>query len=194
MAWYDWFRPLGVGAVGLPAERQATYLNLLLPFLNPSERYAAGGVLNASASEDVQKALGGGYNFAPAGATAEGNWLGGLSNLKVFLQNPNAASVLAPGWQKELASLQGDANLEWFQSLGDVAASLGPNSTRAQQRDAKTAFDTWMQQAPEDMRAVGSYLLNPYLDRPQYGAAATFGSYRSPYQVKGGLVANPWYV
>lgn len=194
MAWYDWFRPLGVGAVGLPAERQATYLNLLLPFLNPSERYAAGGVLNASASEDVQKALGGGYNFAPAGATAEGNWLGGLSNLKVFLQNPNAASVLAPGWAGELASLKGDPNLAWFQSLGDVAASLGPNSTRAQQRDAKTAFDTWMQQAPEDMRAVGSYLLNPYLDRPQYGAAATFGSYRSPYQVKGGLVANPWYV
>lgn len=194
MAWYDWFRPLGVGASDQPAERQATYLNLLLPFMGDYERAAAATHLRGLDSPDVRGALTGGYNFAPAGATAEGNWLGGLSNLKVFLQNPNAASVLAPGWAGELASLKGDPNLEWFQSLGDVAASLGPNSTRAQQRDAKRRFDTWMEEAPEDMRAVGSYLLNPYLDGPQYGAAATFGSYRSPYQVKGGLVANPWYV
>jgi len=207
MAWYDWFRPLGVGAVGLPAEQQATYLNLLLPFLNPAERYAASGVLNASASEDVQNALGRGYNFAPGTARAEADWLAGLGGLRGALGAPpvNPIDMMegtqeqrlgAHGqykWQSELASLEGDPNLAWFQRLGDIAATLGPTSTRAQQRDAKARMDTWMANAPENMRSVGSFLLNPYLDRPRYGAAATFGTYRAPYQVKGGLVANPWY-
>lgn len=210
MAWYDWFTPLSVGAVGQPAENQATYLNLLLPFLNPYERADAARVLRASASGDVQQAIGDRYQFDPGTARSEQEWLAGLGGLSTAMNTPrfalsqprtsvksgtaDPAQAALSAWQRELESLEGDPNLEWFRSLGEIAASMSPNMTRQQQRDAKYRWENWMNDAPEEMQGVGSFLMNPYLDRPQYGAAATFGTYRAPYQVKGGLVANPWYV
>jgi hypothetical protein len=197
-SWYDWWKPLGQG----PFETQATYLNLLLPFLNPHEQGLGARQLRAIDSPDIDKAIGGGYQLPQAGAQGEATWLRGLSGLSTALDDPTGwvqpRQGMAPGfaqqWGEEFASLAGDPNLEWFQSLADVAGSLSPDMTRRQQRDARRAIDDWLAQAPDELQGIGSYLLHPYLDRPGYGSAAAFGSYQQPYQVKGGLVANPWYV
>jgi len=192
--------------VGQDAERQATILNLLLPFLNPMEQQSAANTIATTQSPEIQAAVGSGYNRPAAGATAESTWLAGLGNLSTVLGYPAVpgAATTAPGpagdqaralqqWQGERNSLAGDPNAAFLQSLGQLANQIGGARTRAQQQAAKGAYDQWMGNTSDFMQGVGSQLLNPLLTSPRYGSAATFGTYTNPYSVKGGLVSNPWY-
>jgi len=190
--------------VGQDAERQATILNLLLPFLNPMEQQSAANTIATTQSPEIQAAVGSGYNRPNAGATSTDQWLAGLGGLSTMMGYPVAESydsggVLRPAestegqWQAERASLAGDPNAAFLQSLGQLANQIGGAKTRAQQQAAKGAYDQWMGNTSDFMQGVGSQLLNPLLTSPRYGSAATFGTYTNPYSVKGGLVSNPWY-
>lgn len=188
MAWYDWWRPLRVGHF----DAGPAYLNLLLPFMNPFEQAGAAQRIMGIDSPDIQEALEGTSYARPTGApAAEQAWLGGLGGLSSALSRPPTT-----GWGEEYASLEGDANLAWFKSLGDVASQLSRARTRAERQTAEAAAEGWLTQAPEDISGFGANLLNPYLAAPSFGSIKppSYRNYARPYQVRGGLVANPWYV
>lgn len=199
MDWQRWWRPLGVGHF----DPNPVFLNLLLPFMNPFEQASAAQRIANIGSPDIVRALAGAAYNRPAGAArGESDWLAGLGGFAAALRGQPVGIGATPAqpvdhdwntWQQELATLQGDPNLAWFRSLADMAQQVGGATTRGQQRDARAAADMWLTGAPEALGSFGEYLLTPYLDKPQYGSAVTWGTYRSPFQVRGGLVANPWY-
>ncbi len=214
MAMQSWWTPFSYGGVGSDEQSQVELLNLLLPFLNPTEQaQAARYIYNQRAGDaDLREMVPAEYGTATSSAAqSTDDWLRGLGQMSQMMKYPDVEETMPwalddpgpqgdtvrqmAGWQNSLASLEGGVDTEWFRGLGDVAKQLRPNSTRAEQRDARTAFDAYLGSAPSDMmRQMGSYLLDPYLSRPNYGQAALFGNYQQPYQIKGGLVANPWYV
>jgi hypothetical protein len=183
-----------------------TILNLLLPFMNPAEQFTAANTIGATQSPEIQQAVGSSYNRPTAGATSEARWLQGLGGLSQFLDMPDMPPWAAgqggeagkqvqglQGMQSDLAALSGDPNAAALRSLSRVASQAGSASTRLQQREAKSAYENWMGNQSDFMQGIGSQLLNPLLDAPRYGSAATWGTYTNPYSIKGGLVANPWY-
>jgi hypothetical protein len=210
----NWWTPFSYGGVGSDEQSQLELLNLLLPFLHPAEQgQAALYIYNQrAADEDLRGMVPEAYGNVGSGAAQSTDaWLANLGQLSQMMKYPDVEETMPwalddrrpggdtvrqlAGWQNSLASLEGGVDTEWFKGLGDVARQLQPNSTRAEQRDARTAFDAYLESAPSDMmRQMGSYLLDPYLSRPNYGQAALFGNYQQPFQIKGGLVANPWYV
>lgn len=214
MAWYDWWAPTGVGASSDDTEREMALLNLILPFLRPTEQAQAAATIAQTQSPEIQKAVGNRYNRPSGAASSEQQWLQGLGGLSTMLATPasSASPTIPPSifdsgaygewqkkratqnWQQELASLTGDPNAAGLQSLAQLAGQIGSASTRQQQRDAKAAFDNWMGNQSDVMQGIGSQLLSPVLQAPKFGSAVTWGTYTQPYSVRGGLVANPWYV
>jgi len=210
----NWWTPFSYGGVGSDEQSQLELLNLLLPFLHPAEQgQAARYIYNQrAADEDLRGMVPVAYGNVGSGAAQSTDaWLASLGQMSQMRRYPDIEEMWPwalddrrpggdtvrqlAGWQNSLASLAGGVDTEWFKGLADVARQLRPNSTRAEQRDARTAFDAYLGSAPSDMmRQMGSYLLDPYLSRPNYGQAALFGNYQQPFQIKGGLVANPWYV
>jgi len=222
MALPSWWTPFSYGGGGDDAQSQIELLNLLAPFLGSTEQNAAARYIynQRAADPDLHNMVSGGYNRTGTGAAQSTDaWLQGLGGLAGALREPTATEYVQQlqgrggmssaelqraylnrqrqpmaQWAESERSLEGGVDTEWFKGLAGLASQLSPNSTRAQQRDARTAFDEYLGQAPSDaMQQMGSYLFDPYLTRPNYGQAALFGNYSQPYSVKGGLVSNPWY-
>lgn len=181
MANPSWWVPWSYGGYNLeePSLNAYELLNWFLPAMAPYEQsLAAQSLYELGAQEVLPQALPGyARPIGTPGTTAD--WLSRVSGVR------NAPT---PDW------FAGSPEANWLQSLHSAASGLRPDMTRSQQRLWRQGYEDVMARAPnQEMAALGSFLYNPTLQAPRFGQAAPLGTYLQDYQVRGGLVANPWY-